>query len=61
MSETPKQDTETLGQRWPWVETCVWTERMLAALENGVKGGKWFSLYDKVWRLDVLEAAWQRV
>jgi hypothetical protein len=26
-----------------WVEASIWTERMLAALENGVKGGKWDS------------------
>jgi RNA-directed DNA polymerase len=34
---------------------------MLAALENGVKGGKWFSLIDKVYRLGTLRAAWRRV
>lgn len=34
---------------------------MLAALENGVKGGKWFSLIDKVWSEKVLYAAWTRV
>jgi RNA-directed DNA polymerase len=34
--------------RWSWVEPSVWTERMLTALEQGVKGGKWFSLIDKV-------------
>jgi RNA-directed DNA polymerase len=34
--------------RWPWVKPEVWTERMLTALEEGVKGGKWFSLIDKV-------------
>jgi RNA-directed DNA polymerase len=34
---------------------------MLAALENGVKGGKWFSLIDKVKRLNTLEIAWQKV
>ena len=34
-----------------WVEASIWTERMLAALANGVKGGKWFSLIDKVMRL----------
>jgi RNA-directed DNA polymerase len=34
---------------------------MLAALENGVKGGKWFSLIDKVYRAETLRAAWQRV
>ncbi len=34
--------------RWPWVEPEVWTDRMLTALEQGVKGGKWFSLIDKI-------------
>ncbi len=34
---------------------------MLAALGNGVKGGKWFSLIDKVYRATTLQAAWQRV
>ena len=34
--------------RWAWAEPCVWTERMLTALEEGVKGGVWFSLIDKV-------------
>ena len=34
---------------------------MLAALENGVKGGKWFSLMDKVYALATLQAAWQQV
>ena len=27
---------------------AVWTERMLTAPENGVKGGAWFRLIDKV-------------
>jgi RNA-directed DNA polymerase len=47
--------------RWAWTEPAVWTERMLAALENGVKGSKWFSLIDKVWSEKVLRAAWTRV
>ena len=34
--------------RWPWTKPWVWTQRMLTALENGVKGGTWFSLIDKV-------------
>ena len=33
---------------------------MLQALENGVKGGKWFSLIDKVWKKDNLSAAWMK-
>jgi RNA-directed DNA polymerase len=55
-----KQDGETPG-RWGWVERVVWTERMLGALETGVRGGKWHSLYDKVYGLSNLKAAWQRV
>jgi RNA-directed DNA polymerase len=47
--------------RWAWVEPCVWTERMLTALEVGVKGGKWFSLIDKVSAPRVLRWAFTRV
>lgn len=56
-----KQGEETVADKWPWVEACVWTERMLAALDNGVKGGKWFSLIDKVYARKTLEAAWRKV
>jgi RNA-directed DNA polymerase len=34
---------------------------MVSALGNGVKGGKWFSLIDKVVRPATLDLAWQRV
>ncbi|MBT6273174.1 MAG: hypothetical protein HOI95_03475 [Chromatiales bacterium] len=34
---------------------------MLAALGNGVKGGKWYALMDKVTASRTLWAAWQRV
>ena len=46
---------------WTWVAASVWTERMLAALGNGVRGGKWHSLIDKVYAPQTLWAAWQRV
>lgn len=59
--ETAKQGPETQAGKWAWVEASVWTERMLAALENGVQGGRWFSLIDKVYRLTTLTAAWERV
>ncbi|MEJ2111845.1 MAG: hypothetical protein P8Z37_18440, partial [Acidobacteriota bacterium] len=45
-----------IRDRWDWVEPSVWTERMLTALEKGVKGGKWFSLVDKVYALANLRA-----
>jgi RNA-directed DNA polymerase len=55
-----KQVGDALG-RWSWVEPSVWTERMLTALETGVKGGKWFSLIDKVHHLTTLYAAFRKV
>jgi RNA-directed DNA polymerase len=47
--------------RWAWVEAEVWTERMLTALEQGVKGSKWYSLMDKVCALPTLRQAFARV
>ena len=58
--QAAKQIGENPG-RWSWVEPSVWTERMLTALETGVKGGKWFSLIDKVYRKSNLLTAFYRV
>jgi RNA-directed DNA polymerase len=54
-------ETREMPARWAWVEPAIWTERMIAALETGVKGGKWFSLMDKVYAERTLRAAWERV
>lgn len=59
--EKARQGAETHGRDWTWVEATVWNERMLAALGNGVRGGKWFSLIDKVYRPETLGAAWKKV
>jgi RNA-directed DNA polymerase len=59
-----KQGEETERQRadrWRYVEPAIWTDRMIAALETGVKGGRWFSLMDKVYAERTLRAAWRRV
>lgn len=61
VEEAPKQGGEAERQKWSWVEAEVWTERMLKTLENGVKGGRWFSLIDKVYGKQSLEAAWRKV
>jgi RNA-directed DNA polymerase len=58
--EVATQAEETRS-RWSWTEPSVWTERMLTALENGVKGGVWYSLIDKVYAKANLEAAFRRV
>lgn len=58
---SPVPATATQGgavlDRWSWTEPGVWTERMLTALEQGVKGGVWFSLIDKVYAERNLQAA----
>lgn len=56
-----KRQTKYLRPGWEWVETSIWTENMLRALDNGVKGGKWFSLVDKVYSPNTLELAWEHV
>jgi RNA-directed DNA polymerase len=57
--ERAKQGAE--AHDWSWVEASVWTDRMVSALVNGVKGGRWFSLIDKVYAPATLAAAWERV
>ena len=49
------------ARNWSWVEASVWTDRMVSALENGVKGGRWYSLIDKVHAPATLAAAWGQV
>ncbi len=55
------KQTGEMPDRWSWVEPSVWTPRMLTALEQGVKGGKWFSLIDKVYAAANLTRAFARV
>jgi RNA-directed DNA polymerase len=57
---SPMQAGEIYGA-YPWAEPRVWTQRMLEALDKGVKGGVWFSLIDKVCAPRTLEAAWEHV
>jgi RNA-directed DNA polymerase len=62
VSEETRQETDIPAlQQCPGVEAGLWTERMLAALGNGVKGGKWHSLMDKIYAERTLRIAWQRV
>lgn len=42
-------------------EPLVWTKRMLAALERGIVGGKWYSLIDKVYPEATLRMAFAAV
>jgi RNA-directed DNA polymerase len=56
-----KQAREALDPKWSWVEPSVWSKRMVRALEHGVKGGRWFSLIDKVHASENLRAAFRQV
>ena len=42
---TPTGETPSIAQ---WAHPMVWTDRMLATLETGVRGGKWHTVIDKV-------------
>jgi RNA-directed DNA polymerase len=57
----PARQVGEADPRWGWVESCIWTDCMLTALETGVKGGKWFSLIDKVYGNRNLFTAFQKV
>ena len=60
--ERAKQGAEAhRREAWWWTEASIWTERMVSALGNGVKGGKWYSLMDKVARPTTLATAWPKV
>jgi len=70
MNETADHNPATVPQakqvgearaRWAWSEPSVWTDRMLTALEQGVKGGVWFSLIDKVYSPANLYASYAKV
>lgn len=55
------QQEGDIRARWAWVEPAAWTERMLATLETGIEGGRWFRLIDKVWSQKNLARSLQKV
>lgn len=54
-------DAEEIDSIRSKAEATVWTDRIVSALINGVKGGRWFSLIDKVWAPATLALAWTKV
>ena len=57
---TDKQGEEDLWQRYG-AERGVWSEKMLGALEGGMRENAWFSLIDKVYAERTLQLAWAKV
>jgi RNA-directed DNA polymerase len=55
------QQGREVHNRWMWTEPAVWTERMLTTLDEGVKGGKWFRLIDKVFAERNLSVSYSKV
>ena len=59
---TLTKPTEDVRSRWEWTEPSVWTNPMLTTLEhNSVRGGKWHSLIDKVYKTENLLSAYRKV
>ena len=54
-------DAEGIDTMRSKAEALVWTDRMVSALVNGVTGGRWFSLIDKVWAPATLALGWTKV
>jgi RNA-directed DNA polymerase len=55
------QQAGEIPSRWRWVKPWAWTLRMLTTLEQGIEGGQWFRLLDKVFSERNLWAAFQQV
>jgi RNA-directed DNA polymerase len=55
------EEDHAIRSRWRLAASCVWTVRMLTALEQGAKGTKWFRLIDKVYTERNLLAGFQQV
>jgi RNA-directed DNA polymerase len=53
--------TGEAGYQQPRAEPTVWTARMLATLAQGVRGGRWHSLIDKLYPITTLRAAFAAV
>jgi RNA-directed DNA polymerase len=58
---TPPQQAGKAYDRWWWVESSVWTERMLKRLEQSEPTTVWFRLWDKVMAPENLQAAFWAV
>lgn len=61
LSYPATEPAEGIRERWNWAEPTVWTDRMLTALEEGVKGGRWHCLWDKVLKPENARAAYAKV
>src|SRR5476649_1695456 len=60
-AQSPGKSTEEARHNQPRAEPTVWTARMLATLEQGVRGGRWHSLIDKLYPVATLRAAFAAV
>lgn len=55
------QQAGAFPSHWRWVAPSAWTVRMLTTLDEGVEGGRWFRLFDKVFAERNLWSAFQQV
>ena len=57
----PGKRAGEVGPARPTAAPPIWTARMLATLDKGVIGGKWYSLIDKLYPETTLRAAFKAV
>lgn len=58
---SPETDSHKRLRLQQVAEPAIWTKHMLDALVNGVRGGRWHALYDKVYAEKTLMVAWKQV
>lgn len=54
LTEAENEEYDRLRVKHPSASICMWTLPMLRALDNSEKGWKWFSLKDKICRLQTV-------
>ena len=57
LTEAEQEEYDRLRQKHPSASVCMWSLSMLQKLDNSEKGWKWFSLKDKIWRLNTISFA----
>ena len=50
LTDEERKEVLELCSKHRSASSCIWSLNMLRALENGVKGNKWYSLKDKICR-----------
>lgn len=61
LTDEERKEVLELCSKHRSASSCIWSLNMLRALENGVKGNKWYSLKDKICRETALKYGFYKV